>query len=414
MPVLHKGTKRKISIPIKKTEDLVSGSFKVLIQVNGSTIFDFRAAIDKTEVQAPQPETNTVTLFNPGLRERTTNDGTYVVDFFLFSNTSIKENDIKVFKNKKPVVDGKSIPRLVKTEEENGRMKYILSFELYQLDDGANEIEVSIGEETASMIINYLPKQPNLHLLAIGPHYEDLKYTTKDAKDFTNLILNQANNGLFNEVSTVDTLFQPSNTDKISIESAFYKLDRKFEQGTIAENDYLIVYLSAHGINLKDGYHILPTDFKPNLLEPTSINYKKDIVTYLNRINCKKLIFIDACLSGSIEGAKSVSAIDLNEAIIKANQSIAGLTVFSSSASKQLSYEFPDGENGLFTEALLEALSGAADQSNSNDFVINIEELIQYLEKRVPELAKMIGLEDNQTPFMIGDLPKDLPIIIIN
>lgn len=414
IPFLPRGSQKKVSIPIRKVGIMNTGTFDIVIQVDGEPVFEFKAVIDD-ELMLPSANrnSNTPRLFNPGTRERTTTEGTYIVEFFLFSNTKIRANDIKIFRNKKPLVDGKNIPELIQIEDNPEALKYILRYKVFDLEQGRNVIEVAVKDEQTDMIIDYIPEKPNLHLVAIGPAYPDLRYTTKDAKDFAELILTNADHGLFQKIKTVDTLFQAYNTTQKQIERVFAQLEKHYKSGHIQEHDFLFIYISAHGIELEDGYRILPSDYDPHYLEPTTVHYQNDLLKYLNRIECKKFIFIDACLSGYIDGAKALNIKSLNDAIIKANQSVAGVAAFSSSAKDQLSYEYPPGENGLFTEALLEALSGKADQLNEgSNYILSLQEIMDYLTKRVPELSKEMGFSEAQTPYFVGDLPMDLPLMI--
>ena len=77
-----------------------------------------------------------------------------------------------------------------------------------------------------------------------------------------------------------------------------------------------------------------------------------------------------------------------------------GLITFASSLSRQLSAELGALQNGIFTKALLEGLSGAADVNG--DKIIDTVELDLYLTRRVKQLSK--GYQD-----AIMDKPTTMP-----
>ena len=67
-----------------------------------------------------------------------------------------------------------------------------------------------------------------------------------------------------------------------------------------------------------DRFKILTSGYKAGYEEFTSIDFESDIINFLNDINCKKLIFIDACNSGSAEmanGSKDIKDDDMAKAL---------------------------------------------------------------------------------------------------
>jgi hypothetical protein len=59
--------------------------------------------------------------------------------------------------------------------------------------------------------------------------------------------------------------------------------------------------------------------------------------------------------------------------------------VFASAGPKQLSEEYVEGENGAFTEALLEGFAGPADYDR--DRVLRFRELHRFVRQRVEEIT---------------------------
>jgi uncharacterized caspase-like protein len=66
-------------------------------------------------------------------------------------------------------------------------------------------------------------------------------------------------------------------------------------------------------------------------------------------------------------------------------KSINNVTMLTSSKADQLSREDEAWKHGAFTKVLLEALSGAADTDHNG--VISVTELVDYLNRRLPDLT---------------------------
>jgi uncharacterized caspase-like protein len=82
--------------------------------------------------------------------------------------------------------------------------------------------------------------------------------------------------------------------------------------------------------------------------------------------------------------------------------------VFSSSAGDQLSTEYDRGENGAFTEALLEGLGGKAD--DNADGTIRFYELRDYVRRRVKEIAPA---QDPIALLPTGGVLGDPPLLVV-
>ncbi|MEN8216338.1 MAG: hypothetical protein ABFS56_08165 [Pseudomonadota bacterium] len=80
------------------------------------------------------------------------------------------------------------------------------------------------------------------------------------------------------------------------------------------------------------------------------------------KIRDKVLFFIDTCHSGNIMGAQRGVA-DIDQIANDLSSAENGVVVFTAATGKQSSQESKLWQNGAFTEALLEGLSGQADYS---------------------------------------------------
>lgn len=243
-------------------------------------------------------------------------------------------------------------------------------------------------------------QKANLHILAIGPNHPDLMYTAKDAQDFANIFRNQ--NALWNRVNVLPVLAGNDATTfgiigELKGIKESYELDK-----TIKPEDVLIVFISSHGfVYGSRDFRIQPADFAPNMQERSSVSYQKDILNELDVVKCKKLIFLDACYSGAAQSGKA-SGADIGTAIDNIIKKQAGITTFASSSPNEESHELPSKQNGSFTEALLEGLLKGKADKGKKDGIITLDELANYVTRRVPELNRLEG-KPKQTPMRSDD-----------
>ena len=100
----------------------------------------------------------------------------------------------------------------------------------------------------------------------------------------------------------------------------------------------------------------------------------------------RRLLFIDTCHSASAYNQR------LGNAAYYAN-----ILAYSSARWDQEALESSALGHGLFTHALVEGLGGAADAAKSGR--VDTVQLSDYLQRRVPELAKPFQREQNPQVF---------------
>jgi hypothetical protein len=274
--------------------------------------------------------------------------------------------------------------------------------------------------QSNEMIINYKPKQPNLHVLSIGIPHRDLKFTTVDAENFANAFLNQTGmDKVFNKIY-VEKKNTRENTRNLDIRAAMEDLKRRYNTdligGKINREDVLILFISSHGkTDDNNDFKILASDYD-TYGDVSNIDYKRDILDILNQIDCKKFVFIDACHSGSAQGARLVNQARF--ALEEINSAYPGLNVLTSSQVDELSYEDDSWGNGAFTKAILEAFSGNTSANGPNpdpdgDKIIRFGELYDFLQKRVPAMV-MEKKKSRQMPAkMSKGLGDNIPLFIL-
>jgi len=272
------------------------------------------------------------------------------------------------------------------------------------LKEGLNTISIKgdgvVLKEKFS--IEYIPSMPNLHLVSIGIPYDELDYTSKDAKEFANLFASSKNiDSLFEKIK-IDTLINAATTKEGVIKKKMLELKGK----EVKYNDYILIFISAHGLIYENEFFIPASNYEAE--DIGAINFNRDIIKRLKDLDCKKLIFIDACNSG--KGVKGPVISNNAEAIIKITEAANGFYIMTSSSAKQKSYENVAWENGAFTEALIEAFTnkkvdignGILEQANKNDAYLTLAELFEFTKQRVAFLVQ--GKKTKQTPTINKEL----------
>lgn len=162
-------------------------------------------------------------------------------------------------------------------------------------------------------------------------------------------------------------------------------MNRTFSQAK--EDDIVVFYYSGHGY---------PGGF---CMYDGNISYG-EIRNAMAGSNCKnKMIFADACFSGKMRtSGKRYS----QSSVVSAKK--ANVMLFLSSRSREVSFEYPSMQNGLFTSYLQKGLRGSADINR--DRVITARELFEYVHKNVINESK-----DRQHPVMWGKFPDDMPVM---
>lgn len=253
-----------------------------------------------------------------------------------------------------------------------------------------NEIFVVIQKgkvmaKTSTLKINYSPEKPNLYVLSIGVR-TNLQYTVNDAYDFIDLFKGQGGrdgNRLFNSIQTEQLTSDDATAD--AIKKKIIDLKIKMETGNISKDDLIMVFLSTHGFMMGDDFRLQGNDYEARYKDITSVSYQKDILSRLEEIPCKKVVFIDACQSG---GAKA-DASNVNYAIIEFKKIAVGTSVIASSQADELSYEDDAWENGAFTEGIVKGLKYGEADSDENK-IVTIKELYQFLSIEVPTMVNKV------------------------
>jgi hypothetical protein len=281
-------------------------------------------------------------------------------------------------------------------------------FQRVKLGEGVNTFKAVVQNEagkqtTDSLKVVYAPRKPNLHLISIGVPSVDLKYTSKDARDFVKAIHGRGKPNQAFQAIFVDTLFTEARTTKTEILKTLRRLQYRFSDRQIASHDLIVVFISAHGLNSSQGeFRIAASDYDNPFMQETSLDFEKEIINYLSPIECRKLFFVDACHSGA-GGNQGVSGT----ALANLANNKKGLNLLLSCRSDEYSYEDDSWQNGAFTETLVEALEGFSQKKSSldqnGDQQLDVKELYRKLQTQVPSLvqAKKPKTTTSQNPLLI-------------
>ena len=333
----------------------------------------------------------------------------------IYTDRPLTTKDVKAYQNGVLINDSKAANMQVNTAGKAGALDISTLMLDFNLKEGLNEIVIEIEDtegvpqKSPPIIFDYKPMKPILHLVAIGPVYTDLKYTSKDASDVVAALEKQVNEGIYRRIITHKMTTKEETTSSM-IKAKFEELANSFgtdEAEAIGLNDVLMVYFSGHGKLIDRDLCLIPSDFNYKATTTTSVHFRNHVLSYLEKIKCKKIILLDACHSGSSRArADAPSAELLNQTLMQLNAAGPGLATLTSCDKDEVSFEDDEWRNGAFTKAFLEAIGGASVSlsggkqlaaDNDRDGQISLGELFAYIKNRVPDLAK--GRNQMQTPI---------------
>lgn len=269
-------------------------------------------------------------------------------------------------------------------------------------------------------------EMPTLYAIVGGvSDYEgdriDLRFAAKDAEDFSNaltlaarrLYCSQDNLKCQDKVRIKTLSTARPNAEDQPTKDNFRKAFAWIAQQAQAE-DIVVIYLAGHGVtfaNGTDSYFFLTKDARSVSLEDLAKVYRTTAISNAELTDWltldqnipedifiksqRQLIILDTCAAGNFarEGPWN-SSRELSGDQIRAMEFLRGKTgtfILMGSANSQPSYEASGFNQGLLTYALLEGMRGAALRPATSDVEVRL--LLNYAERRVPELAREMKLE---------------------
>jgi hypothetical protein len=247
--------------------------------------------------------------------------------------------------------------------------------------------------------------RPRLYALIIGiSRYHDaalrLRFPSKDAEDLAAVLRSQAG-GLYRDVQV--RLLLDEAASKSGVLDGLEWLQRQ-----ATARDVAVLFVAGHGI--RDGstglYYFLPVDAQLDAIKRTQISQDEFLAT-LRSLPGKVLVFLDTCFAGQLMRRQDRSPPDLGRFVSDLVSAESGLVVFASSSGRQTSQESPDWQNGAFTRALVEGLSGRAAPLGRG--IITLAMLELYLSDRVKQLTGGMQTPMVARPEAVQDFPLALP-----
>ena len=184
--------------------------------------------------------------------------------------------------------------------------------------------------------------------------------------------------------------------------------------------DVFVFYYAGHGV-MSTGTENNMADFFLVLHDVTQLYGRDDLLREKGISSAqlkewfklipaqKQLIILDACQAGGAVETFSRRGAAEQKAIAQLARS-TGIIVLASSGTEQYASEFQELGHGLFTYALLQAISGDADGGNPPDGKITVKEVESYISDQVPELSRQYrGSTQYPNSYAVGN---DFPLAV--
>ncbi len=275
------------------------------------------------------------------------------------------------------------------------------------IESSPDAIVVHLKPESSGFI---RPSNIQLHMVIVGINqYKNnrynLNYAVADA-DAMRSALEKAGTGLFSQTHVHD--LRNDRATKENILAAFEKV-----RNTSAPTDVFIFYYAGHGVlNAQREFYLVPHDITQMYGADPTLAQRGISATLLQQMAKavpaqKQLYILDACQSaGAIDPTVVRGAAE--EKAISQLARATGTHWLMASGSEQFASEFAQLGHGTFTYALLEALTGKADNGDKR---ITVKEIDAYLQAVVPELtAKYKGTPQYPASFGFGN---DFPVGVV-
>ncbi|MEI7492033.1 MAG: caspase family protein [Bacteroidota bacterium] len=272
---------------------------------------------------------------------------------------------------------------------------------------GAGEVTVTYSGTVA---------ESKLFVLAIGiDKYRNtaynLNYAAADASSIVDRI-KSSGAGIFKSINVYS--YQNESAKRDSILVGFDKIAAQAQP-----QDAFILFYAGHGV-MSEGTADVPKDFYLVLQDITQLygNDKKlkergisavELRELSKKISAQKqVVFLDACQSGAAVETFAMRGAAEEKAILQLARS-TGSYLIASTGTEQYATEFKELGHGVFTYAILQALSCTAEGS-VKDKKITIQELSAYLNDNIPTLTeKYHGTTQYPKAWSVG---MDFPIAV--
>ena len=257
---------------------------------------------------------------------------------------------------------------------------------------------------------------PQRHLFIIANHAyryaEDVRFATNDASAIEKLFVEQ-----FGLAPANITRYE--DLTKGELQYLFGDADKP---GTIANqitspDAEVYVYFVGHGSRSFMGGgndrtpYLLGIDSRPDRLDLTGYDLN-DLIGQLAAMRAKAfprgrvVVMLESCFSGRSDAGDLVTGVSAPTSgaapVLKAEK---GVTLIAAAHSDQVAVWDPEYRHGIFTDALVSALYGEADEARfggNADGRVTVAELEGFLDNRMSRRIKQLRPEFRQTPEIDG------------
>lgn len=290
------------------------------------------------------------------------------------------------------------------------------------LSNGRNTVEVSctnaLGVESprASSFVDVADVGPaELYVVALGVStyraLDPLRFAHQDALDLERAMTSMPGFRAIHRLTFVNDA-----VDRRALEQARALLARA------RVDDTVVLFVAGHGMHDLDAdatWYFLPSTADPTRLAETALPFEEVEGLLSGIAPRRKLFLVDACESGELEPEEVAAPLRaragrIPRGFVRPGASRAdapavrapsrpwlrerdrfvgndlrrrtGAVVFSSSAGNERSWESAEAGNGLFTEALLTAIGGAAD--DDHDGAVDTDELRRFVTAEVARVTE--------------------------
>lgn len=227
---------------------------------------------------------------------------------------------------------------------------------------------------------------PDLHVLAIGVNrYRDVRrnldHAGSDASTLGEALKAAGRKYYRNEPNVV--VVPEKDVTAARLTALFEELGKR-----VKATDVFVFFIAGHGKTLRGDYYFVPPDlasFDQNAILAGGFG-PEQWREWFARIKAEKSVFIfDICESGSAGATCKTRGGDYDTSYRRLADA-TGRVVLMAASDQQVAVEGYRG-HGVFTYAMLEALA-KADRNGDNE--IELMELIEHVDARVPEISRAL------------------------
>ncbi len=289
---------------------------------------------------------------------------------------------------------------------------------------GINTITVSVFNNDRTEIadtvkMNFtgtITETPNLYVVAVGinnyenPQYR-LNYAVNDAEAFaSNLKAGSAS--LYGKVENY--LIVNGDATKDNITKTISQIQAKAKPW-----DVFVFYYAGHGIAINENgntqFYLVSADvtniFSGDQLKAKAISNSELLAFSRDIPSDKQFIVIDACNSGAAANMLSYRSGPEEQRALAVLARSTGTHFLFASTADQLAKEIPQIGHGVFTYAILQAMTGGEGYFKS-DAGVSVKDISNYTERKVPDISQTYipgGVPQYPTAYSYG---QDFPLVL--